>query len=159
METHNQEKLIIINQPELSEEEKLRHENFMRQALKEAEIAYENEEVPIGCIIVRDGEIIGRGSNSVEKDKHPLAHAEMKAIDQAVKRVGWRLSGCDMYVTLEPCQMCMGAISWARLEHVYVGANNEKGLNHKAIFCFGILHEECYNILSRFFKELRRNKK
>ncbi len=158
MEKGNQEKIILINEPEFSEGELAIHEGFMREALAEAQKAYELEEVPIGCVIVKDGEIIARGYNSVERDKHPLAHAEMKAIDEAVKKTGWRLTGCDMYVTLEPCEMCKGAISWARLRNVYIGTDNQKGLNHKAIFCFGILREECYNILVRFFRELRRQK-
>ncbi|MDO5441385.1 MAG: nucleoside deaminase [Bacillota bacterium] len=133
-------------------------EFYMREALLEAQKAYEKEEVPVGCVIVKDGEIIARAHNSVETDKHPLAHAEIKAIDQAVKKIGWRLKGCDMYVTLEPCEMCKGAINWARLDHVYVGTKAEKGSNYKAEFVFGILHEECYNILVQFFKELRRSK-
>ena len=134
------------------------HENFMKEALLEAQKAYDMGEVPVGCVIVRDGEIIARAHNSVESDHHPLAHAELKAIDIAVKKIGWRLTGCDMYVTLEPCEMCKGAISWARLGNVYIGTESQKGSNHKAEFVFGILHEECYNILVRFFKELRRNK-
>ena len=134
------------------------HEEYMKEALAEAEKAYQKEEVPVGCIIVRDGEIIARAHNTVEEDKHPLAHAELKAIDEAVKKTGWRLTGCDMYVTLEPCDMCKGAISWARLDHVYIGTEAQKGSNFKPEFVFGILHEECYNILVKFFKELRRTK-
>ena len=133
-------------------------EEYMREALAEAQIASDLGEVPVGCVIVKDGEIIARAHNTVESDKHPLAHAELIAIDQAVKKIGWRLAGCDMYVTLEPCEMCKGAISWARLSHVYIGTEAQKGSNFKPEFVFGILHEECYNILVKFFKELRRTK-
>ena len=114
--------------------------------------------MPVGCVIVKDGEIIARAHNTVEGDKHPLAHAEMKAIDIAVKKIGWRLAGCDMYVTLEPCEMCAAAISWARIDNVYIGTESKKGLNHKPKISFGILGEECYNIIVKFFKELRRTK-
>lgn len=134
------------------------HEQFMKEALAEAEKARIGEEVPVGCVIVKDGEIIARAHNSVEKDRHPLAHAEIKAIDEAVAKIGWRLSGCDMYVTLEPCDMCKGAIAWARLEHVYIGIEARKSSDFKPKFVFGILREECYNILVNFFRELRRNK-
>ncbi len=134
------------------------HEDYMKEALIEAQKAYDIEEVPIGCIIVKNGEIIARAYNTVEKDKHPLAHAEMKAIDEAVKKIGWRLSGCDMYVTLEPCEMCKGAISWARLDHVYIGTKAKKGSDFKPEFVFGILPEACYNIIVKFFKDLRRTK-
>ena len=130
----------------------------MKEALAEAEKAHGLEEVPVGCVIVRDGEIIARAHNTVESDRHPLAHAEIKAIDEAVKKTGWRLSGCDMYVTLEPCDMCKGAIAWARIEHVYIGTEARKSSDFKPKFIFGILREECYNILVDFFKELRRNK-
>jgi len=134
----------------------MEQEKFMQQALTLAREAASRGEVPVGCVITRDGEIIARAHNSVETDKHPLAHAEMKAIDEAVGKIGWRLAGCDMYVTLEPCEMCKGAISWARIDNVYVGTESQKGLNHHANFTFGILREECYNILVTFFKKLRR---
>ena len=98
------------------------YENYMKEALKEAQKAYELGEIPIGAIIVKDGEIIARGHNLTETEKDPTAHAEMIAIRQAAKKLGgWRLPGCTLYVTCEPCSMCAGAIVWARLEKVCIG--------------------------------------
>ena len=150
--------MLAFCEPNYYNMETLLHENFMKEALLEAEQAAALGEVPVGCVIVKDGEIIARAHNMVETDKHPLAHAEIIAIDEAVKKLGWRLAGCDMYVTLAPRDMCKGAISWARLEHVYIGTEATKGSDFKPQFVFGILHEECYNILVSFFKELRNNK-
>lgn len=127
---------------------KIMEEKFMREALNEARKAYEAGEVPIGAIVVCDGEIVGRGFDSMEKDNDPTAHAEMTAIREAAKTLGrWRLFGCDMYVTTDPCPMCSGALELARLDNVYVGTRDE------------ILAAECSSIIKDFFKELRlRNK-
>lgn len=144
---------------------------FMQEALKEAEKAYELNEVPIGCVIVLDNEIIARGHNMVENKKIPLAHAEIIAIEKASKKLdGWRLIDCEMYVTLEPCAMCAGAIINSRINKVYIGAMdgkrgccgsninllNEDYLNHRVEIESGILKEECSSILSEFFKGLRK---
>ena len=116
----------------------------MREALKEAEKAYEMDEVPIGAVVVYDGKVVGRGFDSMEKDKDPTCHAEMTAIRNACRELDrWRLWGCDLYVTTDPCPMCSGAIELARFEHVYVGTRD------------GILATECAAIIKDFFKELR----
>ena len=149
-------------------------EKYMREALKEARKAYRLGEVPIGCVIVYEGKIIGRGYNRRNTDKTTLAHAEITAIKKASKVIGdWRLEGCTLYVTLEPCQMCSGAIIQARIDKVVMGSMNPKAgcggsllnilenekFNHQAEVVRGILDEECSEILTRFFKELRvRNK-
>ena len=145
-------------------------ERFMEEALKLARMAYDAGEVPVGAVIVKDGRIIGRGFNSTETDKDPTAHAEMKAIRQAAKTLGgWRLFGCSMYVTLEPCSMCAGAIVLSRLDHLYIGTLDPKSgaclslanipsddrLNHQVELHFGILQQECSAILKEFFRELR----
>lgn len=153
----------------LSEDEK-----YMKLALKEAKKAYALGEVPIGCIIVCEGKIIGRGYNRRNTDKTTLAHAEISAIKKASKVIGdWRLEGCTLYVTLEPCQMCSGAIIQARIDRVVMGSMNPKAgcggsllnileheaFNHQAEVTRGVLDEECSLILTKFFKELRvRNK-
>lgn len=149
----------------LSEDEK-----YMKEALKEAKKAYRLGEVPIGCVIVYEGKIVGRGYNRRNTDKTTLAHAEITAIKKATKIVGdWRLEGCTLYVTLEPCQMCAGAIIQARMDRVVMGSMNPKAgcggsllnilesdlFNHKALVERGILEEECSLILTKFFKELR----
>ncbi|MBR6307137.1 MAG: tRNA adenosine(34) deaminase TadA [Lachnospiraceae bacterium] len=149
-------------------------EKYMKEALKEARKAYNLGEVPIGCVIVYEGKIIGRGYNRRNTDKTTLAHAEISAIKKASKIIGdWRLEGCTLYVTLEPCQMCSGAIIQARIDRVVMGSMNPKAgcggsllnileheaFNHQALVTRGILEEECSEILTRFFKELRvRNK-
>lgn len=145
-------------------------ERFMEEALKLARMAYEAGEVPVGAVVVKDGEIVGRGFNSTETDKDPTCHAEMKAIREAARNLGgWRLPGCSMYVTLEPCSMCAGAIVLARIEHLYIGALDPKSgaclslanipsddrLNHQVELHCGILQEECSAILKQFFRELR----
>lgn len=149
-------------------------EKYMKAALKQAQKAYALGEVPIGCIITYEGKIIGRGYNRRNTDKNTLAHAEITAIKKASKKIGdWRLEGCTLYVTLEPCQMCAGAIIQARITEVVIGSMNPKAgcagsilnilempqFNHQAKVTRGVLQEECSNILTTFFKELRiRNK-
>lgn len=152
----------------LSEDEK-----FMKAALKEAKKAYKIDEVPIGCVIVYDGKIIGKGYNRRNKDNSTLSHAEMIAIDKASRKMGdWRLEGCTMYVTLEPCQMCAGAIVQSRLDKVVIAAMNAKAgccgsvlnllqiqaFNHQVEIEKGVLQEESSALISGFFKELRSKK-
>ena len=146
---------------------------FMKEALKQAKKAGKIGEVPIGCVIVQDGKIIARGYNRRNTDKTTLAHAELLAIKKASKAVGdWRLEDCTLYVTLEPCQMCAGAIVQARMKRVVAGAMNPKAgcagsilnllqverFNHQVEFEHGVLGEECSAILQSFFKELRKKK-
>lgn len=149
-------------------------EKYMKSALKEAKKAYKLGEVPIGCVIVYEGKIIGRGYNRRNTDKNTLSHAEITAIKKASKVMGdWRLEGCTMYVTLEPCQMCSGAIVQSRMDKVFIGAMNPKAgcagsifnmlnepkFNHQVETVYDVLKEECTEILQSFFKELRiRNK-
>ena len=143
-------------------------EIFMRQALLEAEKARDEDEVPVGAVIVRDGQVIASAYNTREYGKNALYHAEIKAIDKACKALGgWRLVGCTMYVTLEPCPMCAGAIVNARVERVVFGAPDHKAgafgtmLNltdyplFKPQITGGVLAEECAKILTDFFKEKR----
>lgn len=149
-------------------------EKFMKAALREAQKAYAIDEVPIGCVIVRDGKIIARGYNRRNIDKNTLAHAELTAIKKASRRTGdWRLEDCTMYITLEPCQMCAGAIVQSRMKEVVIGAMNPKAgcagsvlnllqmaqFNHQVALTKGVLEEECSAMLSRFFLELRQKKK
>lgn len=149
-------------------------EKFMRAAIREAKKAYALEEVPIGCVIVREGKIIARGYNRRNTDKNTLAHAEISAIKKASKKCGdWRLEDCTMYVTLEPCQMCAGAIVQSRMQKVVIAAMNPKAgcagsvlnllqmtqFNHQVEIEQGLLEEECSAMLSTFFKELREKKK
>lgn len=147
-------------------------EKFMLCALKEAEKARDIDETPIGAVIVRDGKIIARGYNRRETKKNALMHAEITAIDKACKKLGgWRLPGCEIYVTLEPCPMCMGAILQSRIEKVYFGAYDYKSgclgsvcdlsgiLPHKVTYEGGILKDECETILKDFFKNLRKREK
>ena len=149
-------------------------EKYMKEALKQAQKAYALGEVPIGCVIVYQDKIIGRGYNRRNTDKNTLAHAEITAINKASKKLrDWRLEGCTLYVTLEPCQMCAGAIVQARVTEVVMGSMNPKAgcggsilnilempeFNHQVQVRRGILAEECTHILTTFFKELRiRNK-
>ncbi len=143
---------------------------FMAEALKEAEIAYSEDEVPIGAVVVKDGQIIGRGHNMSERLKDPTAHAEMIAIREALKFVGgWRLINCEIYVTMEPCAMCAGAIVLSRFEKLYIGTLDQKSgaacslyeitndhrLNHQVNTTYGILQNQCKDIVQRFFKEKR----
>jgi len=147
-------------------------EIFMKAALKEAEKAAAEGEVPIGCVIVKDGKIIARGRNAREKKKNALLHAEIIAIDKACRRLsGWRLPGCQMYVTLEPCPMCGGAIINSRIEKVFVAAKDPKAgamgsvlalqdypFNHKPEITFGLMEEESKTLLQSFFQKLRNHK-
>lgn len=149
-------------------------EIYMKEALKQAKKAAAIGEVPIGCVIVYDNTIIARGYNKRNTKKTTLAHAEIIAIQKASKHLGdWRLEGCTMYVTLEPCQMCSGAIVQSRLDKVVIGAMNPKagcagsvcnllqmeGFNHQVELVTGVLEEKCTNLLQSFFKELREQKK
>ena len=146
---------------------------YMKEALKEASIAYSTYEIPIGAVIVYDGRIIGRGYNRKEEFKSPLAHAELIAIDEACKYLGqWRLTGSTMYVTLEPCAMCAGALINSRIDRLVIGARDLRmgcagtvenitshdKFNHRIQVDFGVLEDECSSILSEFFKELRRKR-
>lgn len=149
-------------------------EKYMKEAIRQAQKAYALGEVPIGCVIVYEGKIIGRGYNRRNTDKNTLAHAEITAINKASKKIGdWRLEGCTLYVTLEPCQMCAGAIVQARIDEVVMGSMNPKAgcggsilnilempeFNHQVRVIRGVMEEECAQMLTRFFKELRvRNK-
>lgn len=143
-------------------------EVFMLEALKEAEIAANEDEVPVGAVIVRNGEVLVRAHNTREKDKNPLYHAEIKAINEACKILGgWRLVGCTLYVTLEPCPMCAGAIINSRIERVVYGAPDRKAgafgtminLTDYPLFkpqiTSGILQDRCSQILTDFFKSKR----
>lgn len=145
----------------------------MKEALRQAKKAADIGETPVGAIIVRDGEIIARGYNRRETKKNALGHAEIIAINKACKKLGgWRLPKCDMYVTLEPCPMCAGAIINSRIENVFFGAFDKKSgcagssvdlfehglFNHNVNVSGGIMETECSQILSLFFKELRRKK-
>lgn len=149
-------------------------EIFMKEAIRQAKKAYRIEETPIGCVIVSEGKIIARGYNQRNKKKNPLAHAEIDAIRKASKVVGdWRLEGCTMYVTLEPCPMCAGALVQARIDRVVAGAMNPKAgcagsvinlfqqeqFNHRIAFESGVLGEECVRLMKDFFQELRERKK
>ena len=149
-------------------------EKYMKEALKQAKKAYALEETPIGCVIVHEGKIISRGYNRRNTDKHPLAHAEITAIRKASKKLGdWRLEGCTLYVTLEPCQMCAGAIIQSRMDRVVIGCMNPKAgcagsvlnllqvdrFNHQADVTRGVLEEKCSELMKSFFRELREKKK
>lgn len=160
---------IYSENSEMTEQEK-----YMKAAIRQAKKAYDLGEVPIGCVIVYEGKIIGRGYNRRNTDKNTLAHAEITAIRKASRKVGdWRLEGCSLYVTLEPCQMCAGAIVQARIDEVIMGSMNPKAgcggsilnllempeFNHQVKVTRGVLEEECSLLLTQFFKELRvRNK-
>lgn len=143
---------------------------YMRDALRQAKKAAKLGEVPIGCVIVRDHKVIARGYNRRKTDKNTLSHAELNAIKKASRIAGdWRLEDCEMYVTLEPCQMCSGAIVQARIPTVYIGTMNPKagcagsilnilnhpGFNHQVETHYGLLQEECSKVLKEFFRDLR----
>ncbi len=145
-------------------------ERYMRQALRLAKKAMDSGDVPIGCVIVHDGKVIARGYNRRNRDRQSLAHAEIIAIKKASKVIGdWRLEECRMYITLEPCQMCSGAIVQARIPEVVIGCMNPKAgcagsiinlldmkeFNHQVEVTRGVLEEECSELLKSFFKELR----
>ncbi|MBP3870906.1 MAG: tRNA adenosine(34) deaminase TadA [Faecalicoccus sp.] len=150
----------------------MNEEKWMKEALKQAYKAFEQDEVPIGCVIVKDDKIIARAYNKREMKQSGIAHAEILAIEKACKKLGsWRLDGCDLYVTLEPCPMCAGAIIQSRIRKVVFGASdpkggcvgscinlfNVKGFNHYPFYQSGIFQEECSNLLKTFFKR-KRNK-
>ena len=155
-------------------EVKKNKEKYMREALKQARKAEKIDEVPIGCVIVSEGRIIARGYNRRNTDKNTLAHAEITAINKASKKIGdWRLEECTLYVTLEPCQMCVGAIVQARITEVVMGCMNPKAgcggsilnilempeFNHQVKVLRGILEDSCSQMLKTFFTELRQRNK
>ena len=146
---------------------------FMKEALKEAQKSYKKEEIPVGAVIVKDGKIIAKGHNLKETKTDPTKHAEIIAIQKACKKLQtWRLTGCTMYVTLEPCSMCAGSLIQARIDKVVIGTMDEKTgacgsvlnlladykFNHIVQIETGIMQEECKKILQQFFKELRAKK-
>lgn len=143
---------------------------FMNKAILEAEKAYDMEEVPVGAVVVKDGKIIGKGFNQKESAKDATKHAEILAINEACKTLDtWRLTGCTMYVTLEPCAMCAGALVNSRIENLIIGASdpktgacgsifnivNEEKLNHRVKVKFGVMEDECSIMLKEFFRNLR----
>ena len=149
-------------------------EKFMKDAIRQAKKAGAIGDVPIGCVIVHEGKIIARGYNKRNKNKTVLAHAELLAMSKACKKIGdWRLEECTMYITLEPCQMCAGAIVQARIPRVVIGSMNPKAgcggsilnllemqeFNHQVNVTRGVLNQECSEMLSDFFRELRRKQK
>lgn len=152
----------------------LEDRRYMLEAIKQAKKAEKVGDVPIGCVIVCEGKIIARGYNKRNKKKSTLCHAEIEAIGRATKKLGdWRLDNCTMYVTLEPCPMCAGAIVQARIKRVVIGAMNPKagcagsivnllqmkGFNHKVDITSGIYEKECSKLMSSFFADLRSKKK
>ena len=149
-------------------------EKYMKEAIKQAKKAAKIGDVPIGCVLVKDGQIIARGYNRRNTDKNTLSHAELNAIRKASKKLGdWRLEECTLYVTLEPCQMCAGAIVQSRIPRVVVGCMNPKAgctgsilnlldiqaFNHQADLTTGVLEEECSQLMKQFFRELREARK
>ncbi len=159
------EKLKLLAEKQLETDEK-----FMREAIKQAKLALKNGDVPVGAVIVKNGEIIARAYNKKEKDDCALCHAEILAIKKASKKLGWRLDGCDIYVTLEPCAMCAGAIASARLNRAVFGAKEPKsgfcvsrgnllescGLNHKTAAVCGVLEEDCAKMIKDLFDKRRK---
>ena len=148
-------------------------EKFMKEALKQAKKAYDKEEIPVGAVIVKDHKIIARAYNEKEDKQDSTKHAEILAIQKASKKLKtWRLTDCEMYVTLEPCSMCAGALIQARLKKIYIGTMDEKTgacgsvlnllqdypFNHHVEIEAGIMQEECEKILKDFFKNLRKSK-
>ena len=148
-------------------------EKYMRLALSEAKKAYVEDEVPIGCVIVKDHKVISRGHNKRENKKDVTSHAEIEAIRKANKKLGdWQLVDCDLYVTIEPCLMCMGAIIQSHIKNIYYGSEDPKGgacissidlskiknLNHYPIIHGGILKEQCSKIVKEYFANKRKNK-
>ena len=151
----------------------VKKEKFMKEAIKQAKKAYDKEEIPVGAVIVKDGKIIARGYNKKEEKKDTTQHAEIIAIQKASRKIGaWRLQDCEMYVTLEPCAMCTGALIQARLKRVYIGTMDPKTgacgsvlnlledykFNHKVEVETNIMQKECEKILKDFFKYLRSKK-
>ena len=167
-----------MNEGVMRIEEDLEQKNldikFMKEAYKQAKKAYAIEEVPIGCVIVNEGKVIARAYNRRNTDRNSLAHAELTAIRKASKKLGdWRLEGCTLYVTLEPCQMCSGAIVQSRIDRVVIACMNPKAgcagsilnilqepkFNHQVDVTQGVYEDVCSKMLSTFFKELREKKK
>lgn len=161
----------MVTIPEVSRET---DEKFMREAIKQAKKAYLLQEVPIGCVIVHEGKIVARGYNRRNTDKNTTSHAEINAIRRASKKLGdWRLEGCTIYITLEPCQMCAGAIVQSRITRAVIGSMNPKAgcagsvvnllempqFNHQVIVERNVLQDQCSEMLSGFFRELREVKK
>lgn len=151
----------------------MEHEIYMREAVNEARKAFELDETPIGAVIVHDGKIIGRGYNRRNSEKNPLCHAEIIAINEAAKYIGdWRIENCTIYVTVEPCPMCAGAIVQARIPTVVFGTENVKAgccgsvlnlmqqekLNHRAEVISDVLKEECSSLMKEFFKNMRKKR-
>ena len=145
-------------------------EKFMAEALKEAEKSANFDEVPVGAVIVKDGKIIARGHNLRERSNDPTAHAEIMAIRKACKKLkSWRLEGCTIYVTIEPCSMCAGTILWTRMQRIVYGANDPKGgalgssynlfevknINHKVEITRGVLENRCATLMTSFFRNKR----
>lgn len=152
------------------DDQQLPHEHFMTQALQQAMAAFEADEVPVGAVIAHEGRVIGAAHNLTRQLRDPTAHAEMMAITQAAEAIGdWRLEGCTMYITLEPCPMCAGAILNARIPHVVYGALDPKAgaaeslyqlldddrLNHRASVFSGVFGQECGQLLTEFFRQKR----
>ena len=174
-EKRMEQKRLAALKAEKEEKEQLRtDERFMREAIRQAHKAAALGDVPIGCVIVRQGQIIARGYNRRNADKSVLSHAEIISIKKACKKIGdWRLEDCTMYVTLEPCPMCAGAIVQARIPRIAVGCMNPKAgcagsilnlldmqeFNHQAELATGVLEEECSTMMKQFFKELREKQK
>lgn len=167
------ETLSMAREAHAQEKEQKLLEKYMKMAMKEAKKAADIREVPIGCVIVRDGKVIAKGYNRRNTDKSVLKHAEIDAIRDACKKVkDWRLEDCTLYVTLEPCPMCAGAIVQARIPKVVIGCMNPKagcagsvinlldmpGFNHQCEVIRGVLEEETSSMLTTFFKELREEK-
>ena len=149
-------------------------EKYMKEAIKQAKKAAAAGDVPIGCVIVKEDIIIARGYNKRNAKKTTLAHAELLAIEKASKKLGdWRLEECTMYITLEPCQMCAGAIVQARIPRVVIGTHNKKAgcagsilnllqmkeFNHQVELASGVLEEECSEMMKQFFREMRKKKR
>ena len=148
-------------------------EKFMKEALKQAKKAYEKKEIPVGAVIVKNNKIIARAYNKKEETQNAIQHAEIIALQKASRKLNsWRLTDCEMYVTLEPCSMCAGALIQARIKKVYIGTMDEKTgscgsvlnlledytFNHKVEIETGIMQKQCEKLLKQFFKELRNNK-
>ncbi len=165
---------MATEKTDMSMEQRELDEKYMKEAIRQAKKAYRLDETPIGCVIVHEGKIIGRGYNRRNTDKSPLAHAEIAAVKKASRKLGdWRLEDCTLYVTLEPCQMCAGVIIQSRIPRVVVGCMNPKAgcagsvlnlldvkaFNHQAELTTGVLEEECSMMMKQFFRELREKKK
>lgn len=163
-------RLLALKQQQEAEKKRREDEAFMREAMRQAQKAAALGDVPIGCVIVFRGKIIARGYNRRNADKSVLSHAEIISIKKACKKIGdWRLEDCTMYVTLEPCPMCAGAIVQARIPRVVIGSRNpkagcagsvldlfhEKGFNHQVELEDGVLQEDCTDMLEEFFRDLR----